>query len=59
MTAVPRGRFFSLPPEAVATVFELADERLGGERPRALHDAPSDPEQSELVAESLGENILA
>ena len=53
---------YELPPETVANVFELTDEELAAERlralPESLHDALREMEQSELVAESLGEHIF-
>jgi glutamine synthetase len=53
---------YELPPEAVANVFELTDEERAAERlrplPQSLHDALREMEQSELVAESLGEHIF-
>jgi glutamine synthetase len=55
---------YELPPETVANVFELTDEERAAERLRlraltqSLHDALREMEQSELVAESLGEHIF-
>jgi len=53
---------YDLPPEAVANIFELTDEERAAERlnalPQSLADALIAMEQSELVAETLGEHIF-
>ena len=53
---------YELPPEAVANIFELTDEERAAERlgalPQSLSEALSAMEQSELVAETLGEHIF-
>jgi glutamine synthetase len=51
-----------LPPEAAANIFELTDEERAAEQlralPQSLSDALRQMEQSELVAEALGEHIF-
>ena len=51
-----------MPPEAAANIFELTDEERAAERlrplPQSLSDALTEMEQSELVAEALGEHIF-
>jgi glutamine synthetase len=53
---------YDLPPEAVANIFELTDEERAAERlnalPQSLAEALTAMEQSELVAETLGEHIF-
>ncbi len=53
---------YDLPPEAVANIFELTDEERAAERlnalPQSLAEALIAMEQSELVAETLGEHIF-
>ena len=53
---------YELPPEAATNIFELTDEERAAERleplPQSLVDALAAMEQSELVAETLGEHIF-
>jgi glutamine synthetase len=53
---------YELPPEAATNIFELTDEERAAERleplPQSLDDALTVMEQSELVAEALGEHIF-
>ena len=53
---------YELPPEAAANIFELTDEERAAEQlralPQSLSDALREMEQSELVAETLGEHIF-
>jgi glutamine synthetase len=53
---------YELPPEAATNIFELTDEERAAERleplPQSLDDALTAMEQSELVAEALGEHIF-
>jgi glutamine synthetase len=53
---------YELPPESAANIFELTDEERAAERlralPQSLSDALQEMEQSELVAETLGEHIF-
>ncbi len=53
---------YELPPESAANIFELTDEERAAEElralPQSLSDALREMEQSELVAESLGEHIF-
>ena len=53
---------YELPPESAANLFELTDEERAAERlralPQSLSDALREMEQSELVAETLGEHIF-
>jgi glutamine synthetase len=53
---------YDLPSEAATNIFELTDEERAAERleplPQSLADALTAMEQSELVAETLGEHIF-
>jgi glutamine synthetase len=53
---------YELPPESAANIFELTDEERAAERleplPQSLAEALAAMEQSELVAEALGEHIF-
>ncbi len=53
---------YELPPESAANIFELTDEERAAEQlralPQSLSDALREMEQSELVAETLGEHIF-
>jgi glutamine synthetase len=53
---------YTLPPEAEANLFELSDEELAklgvDQLPQSLSDALRVMEQSELVAETLGDHIF-
>ena len=53
---------YELPPESAANIFELTDEERAAEQlralPQSLSDALREMEQSELVAEALGEHIF-
>ena len=53
---------YELPPEASANVFAMTDEERAAEGmrplPQSLSDALDVMEQSELVAEALGEHIF-
>jgi glutamine synthetase len=53
---------YELPSEAATNIFELTDEERAAERleplPQSLADALTAMEQSELVAETLGEHIF-
>ena len=53
---------YELPPEAATNIFELTDEERAAERleplPQSLAEALAAMEQSELVAEALGEHIF-
>ena len=53
---------YELPPEAATNIFELTDEERAAERleplPQSLDGALTAMEQSELVAEALGEHIF-
>jgi glutamine synthetase len=53
---------YELPPESATNIFELTDEERAAERleplPQSLAESLAAMEQSELVAEALGEHIF-